>query len=49
MLMEKIDNLIVAHAVINLNKYKIISDKNEITATLRHSELRPFVFLNNKN
>ena len=46
---EGIDNLIVAHEVINVNKYKIISDKNIIRTTLRHNELKPFIFLNNKN
>jgi hypothetical protein len=46
---ERIDNLIVAHEVINLNKYKIISDKNVIRVTLRQNDLKPFIFLNNKN
>ena len=46
---ERIDNLVVAHEVINLNKYKIISDKNVIRMTLRQNELKPFIFLNNKN
>jgi len=46
---ERIDNLIVAHEVINLNKYKIISDKKVIRMTLRQNELKPFIFLNNKN
>ena len=46
---ERMDNLIVAHEVINVNKYKIISDKNIIRTTLRHNELKPFIFLNNKN
>ena len=46
---ERIDNLIVAHEVINVNKYKISSDKNIIRMTLRHNELKPFIFLNNKN
>ena len=46
---ERIDNLIVAHEVINLNKYRIISDKNIIRMTLRQNELKPFIFLNNKN
>jgi len=46
---ERIDNLIVAHEVINLNKYKIISEKNVVRMTLRQNELKPFIFLNNKN
>ncbi len=46
---ERIDNLIGAHEVINMNKYKIISDKNVIRITLSQNELKPFIFLNNKN
>jgi hypothetical protein len=46
---EKIDNLIVAHEVINVNKYKIYSDRKTITETLKVKKLKPFVFLNNKN
>ncbi|MEO8763780.1 MAG: hypothetical protein ABI416_05815 [Ginsengibacter sp.] len=46
---ERIDNLIVAHEVINLNKYKIVSDENIVRMTLRQNELKPFIFLNNKN
>ena len=46
---EKIDNLIIAHEVINLNKYKIYNDEKIIKGTLRQQELKPFIFLNNKN
>jgi hypothetical protein len=46
---EKIDNLIIAHEVINLNKYKIYSNEKTIRETLRKQELKPFIFLNNKN
>lgn len=46
---ERIDNLIVAHEVINLNKYKVISDENIIRETIALKELKPFIFLNNKN
>ena len=46
---EKIDNLVVAHEVINVNKYKIFSDRKTITETLKVKKLKPFVFLNNKN
>jgi hypothetical protein len=46
---EKIDNLVVAHEVINLNKYKIFADRKTITETLQQKKLKPFVFLNNKN
>jgi hypothetical protein len=46
---ERIDNLIVAHEVINLNKYKISSNPKIIRETLGLRELKPFIFLNNKN
>lgn len=46
---EQIENLVVAHEVININKYKIFSDTNVIRETLKHKTLKPFVFLNNKN
>jgi hypothetical protein len=46
---ERIDNLIVAHEVINLNKYEISSDEKVIRQTISLKELKPFIFLNNKN
>jgi hypothetical protein len=46
---ERIDNLIVAHEVINVNRYKVISDKKVIRETIGLKELKPFIFLNNMN
>ena len=46
---ERVDNLIVAHEVINLNKFKIYSEENVLRDTLSLKEMKPFVFLNNKN
>ena len=46
---EKIENLVIAHEVINLNTYKIQDQHNIIRNTIRRRELKPFVFLNNKN
>ncbi len=46
---EKPDNLVIAHEVININKYKIFSDRKIIRETLGQKNLKPFVFLNNKN
>lgn len=46
---EKIENLVIAHEVINLNNYKIQNQYNIIRNTIRRSELKPFIFLNNKN
>ena len=46
---EKIENLVIAHEVINLNKYKIQNQFNIIRNTIRKKVLKPFVFLSNKN
>ena len=46
---EKIENLVIAHEVINLNNYKVQHQYHIIRNTIRRRELKPFVFLSNKN
>ncbi len=46
---EKIENLIVAHEIIDLNKYRIIHKPFKLRKLFRQKELKPFVFLNCKN
>jgi hypothetical protein len=46
---ERIENLVTAHEVIDLNKYKIYNKFHIVRDTIRKKELKPFVFLNNKN
>lgn len=46
---ERIDNLVIAHEIIDLNKYKIIYKPFQLRKLIRQRELRPFVFLNCKN
>ncbi len=46
---EGVENLIVAHEVIDLNKYKIINKAPQLRRLIRQRELKPFVFLNCKN
>ena len=46
---EKLDNLVTAHEVININRYEIQNDLKIVRETLRKKNLRPFVFLNNMN
>ncbi len=46
---ERLENLTIAHEVININKYKIQNQVNIIRETIRRKVLKPFVFLNNKN
>ena len=46
---ERLDNIITAHEVINLNKFKVINKSSYLRKIIRQRELKPFVFLNNKN
>lgn len=46
---EKIENVVKAHEVININKRKIFSSKMLISETLKYKKLKPFIFLNNLN
>jgi hypothetical protein len=46
---ERLENLVIAHEVINLNKYKIQNDLKTIREAIRYKILKPFIFLNNKN
>jgi hypothetical protein len=46
---EGIENLIIAHEIIDLNKYRIVNKTSQLRKFIRHRELKPFVFLNCKN
>jgi hypothetical protein len=46
---ESLDNIITAHEVINLNRFKVINKASYLRKIIRQRELKPFVFLNNKN
>lgn len=46
---EKVENLVSVYEVINVNKYKISSNKKVVRETLGYKVLKPFVFLFNKN
>jgi hypothetical protein len=46
---ERMENLAIAHEVIDLNKYKVINKYAVIKDTFRMQELKPFIFLNCKN
>ncbi len=46
---ERMENLAIAHEVIDLNKYKVINKYTVIKDTFRMQELKPFIFLNCKN
>jgi hypothetical protein len=46
---EQLDNLTTAHEIINLNKFKVINNPSYLRKIIRQRELKPFIFLNNKN
>ncbi|MEO6255027.1 MAG: hypothetical protein ABIO79_17085 [Ferruginibacter sp.] len=46
---ERIENLIIAHEIIDLNRYKVISKPIQLRKLIRQQQLKPFVFLNCKN
>ena len=46
---ERIENLIIAHEVIDLNRYKIFNKPAELRTSIRQKKVKPFVFLNCKN
>jgi hypothetical protein len=46
---ERLDNLVIAHEILDLNKYKVIHNRLALRNTLRKQPLKPFIFLNCKN
>ncbi len=46
---ECLPNVITAHEVIDVNRYKIIAEFKPLQQIFRQKELQPFVFLNCKN
>jgi hypothetical protein len=46
---ENINNIVTAHEVIDVNKYKIFNAPPQLRAIIHQRELKPFVFLNCKN
>jgi len=46
---ERLDNLALAHEVLDFNKYKVITKHSILRDVIRLQELKPFVFLSCKN
>jgi hypothetical protein len=46
---ERLDNFVQAHELIDLNKYKVYNNCAEIKKLVRRKKEQPFVFLSNKN
>ena len=48
-IVERLDNLVIAHEILDLNKYKVIKRTMVLRNIIGKQELKPFVFLNCKN
>ena len=46
---ERIENLIIAHEILDLNKYRVVNKSFQLRKIFRQRTLKPFVFLNCKN
>ena len=46
---ERLNNLVIAHEVLDLSKYKVVHNPLVLRNTLRKDPLKPFIFLNCKN
>ncbi|MCO6496604.1 MAG: hypothetical protein J5I50_02965 [Chitinophagaceae bacterium] len=46
---EKIENIAIAHEVINIRKRKIFRRSKQVLCVLKVETLKPFIFLNNLN
>ena len=47
--LERLENFVKAHELIDLNRYKISNTVFDIKKNVRRKKDQPFVFLNNKN
>ena len=46
---ESFENIALSHEIIDLNRYRISSERKAIVAVLKEKEMKPFIFLNNMN
>ena len=46
---ERLDNVVKAHEIIDLNRFRIISKLPHVKSFFRSQKEKPFVFLNNLN
>lgn len=46
---ERIDNFVLAHEVIDLVKFKVTSNPVDVKKLIRNKKEQAFIFLNNKN
>lgn len=48
-IVERLDNLVIAHEIIDLNKFRVTNKTIIVREVIRKQDLKPFVFLNCKN
>jgi hypothetical protein len=46
---EQVDNIIIAHELLDLQRYKVVSQELKLRKYIKRRQDKPFVFLNNKN
>jgi len=46
---ETADNFCIAHEVFDLQKYRVLTTKSQLQKIFEKDELKPFVFICNKN
>ena len=46
---ETVDNLCVAHEIFDMNRYKMLRKVNAVRRVVEQKQLKPFVFVINKN
>lgn len=46
---ESVNNFCMANEVVDMTKYKIVNDQKTLVEIMYQSELKPFIFLCNKN
>ncbi|MDQ6814233.1 MAG: hypothetical protein M3040_10875 [Bacteroidota bacterium] len=46
---ESISNFCIANEIIDLNKYKVVTDPAKIQKIIITNRMKPFEFINNKN
>lgn len=46
---ETVDSFCMAHEIIDLQKYRILTGKSQLQKVIEKDEIKPFVFICNKN
>lgn len=46
---ETLESFCVAHEVFDINRYKVLTSKSQLQKIIEREDLKPFVFICNKN